>query len=234
VFEAAAGGGGQAARGVCEQRGRLRRLEAMIEDERTTAPSSPPQTTYGMTKAICEMLVERSHPQRPLSMAARRRLPTVIVRPGKPNARRLELGQRHVSRAAQRDRLPNLPVRREQPHPMTGYRTVIDSFIALHEVPESKLSDDRGYVLPASGDAGTGGRGAQGSGGGTRHRALGKIVDAFDPRIQGIVDNWPVAVGGLPGGGIGIAEAAGAEADRGGVGRRFQGDEARDYRWTRE
>ena len=42
-----------------------------------------------------------------------------------------------------------LPVRRDQGHPMTGYRTVIDSFIALHEVPASALGDDRAYVLPA-------------------------------------------------------------------------------------
>ena len=43
----------------------------------------------------------------------------------------------------------NLPIRRDQPHPMTGYRTVIESFIALAEVEESRLGKDRAYVLPA-------------------------------------------------------------------------------------
>ena len=32
---------------------------------------------------------------------------------------------------------------------MTGFRTVIDSFIALHETAESQLGDDRAYGLPA-------------------------------------------------------------------------------------
>ena len=42
-----------------------------------------------------------------------------------------------------------LPVRRDQCHPMTGYRTVIDSLIALHEVPTERFRDDRAIGLPA-------------------------------------------------------------------------------------
>ncbi len=43
----------------------------------------------------------------------------------------------------------HLPVRRDQPHPMTGYRTVIDSLIAIHELPGERLSDDRAIGLQA-------------------------------------------------------------------------------------
>ena len=32
---------------------------------------------------------------------------------------------------------------------MTGFRTVVESFIALHEIPPEKLGEDRGYCLPA-------------------------------------------------------------------------------------
>ena len=46
------------------------------------------------------------------------------------------------------------PIRRDQCHPMTGYRTVIESLIALHEVPAGTLGEDRAYrVARASRDA---------------------------------------------------------------------------------
>ena len=89
-----------------------------------------------------------------------------------------------------------LPVRRDQRHPMTGYRTVIDSLIALHEVPESRLDEDRAYVLPAhqvTPDlAGSVIRQVAAE----RGMKLGPVSDALDARIQGIVSNWPVSVDG--------------------------------------
>jgi hypothetical protein len=89
-----------------------------------------------------------------------------------------------------------LPIRRDQCHPMTGYRTVIDSLIALHDVPGSKFGADRAYGLPAhrvtplQAEAVLGRLSAQ------RGLRVGRIVDAFDARIQGIVDQWPTAVDG--------------------------------------
>jgi len=44
-----------------------------------------PQTTYGMTKAICELLVN-DHSRKGHFDGRSARLPTVIIRPGKPNA----------------------------------------------------------------------------------------------------------------------------------------------------
>ncbi|MFL3666833.1 MAG: NAD-dependent epimerase/dehydratase family protein, partial [Verrucomicrobiota bacterium] len=44
-----------------------------------------PQTTYGMTKAICELLVN-DHTRKGHFDGRSARLPTVIIRPGKPNA----------------------------------------------------------------------------------------------------------------------------------------------------
>ena len=32
---------------------------------------------------------------------------------------------------------------------MTGFKTVVDSFVALHEIVEDKLGNDRAYGLPA-------------------------------------------------------------------------------------
>jgi hypothetical protein len=89
-----------------------------------------------------------------------------------------------------------LPIRRDQPHPMTGYRTVIESFIALSEVPEEKLGKDRAYVLPAHRVTPQIAEKVIQEVAATKGLTLGPIVDAFDARIQGIVDNWPQQVDG--------------------------------------
>lgn len=153
-----------------------------------------PQTTYGMTKAICELMIN-DHTRKGHFDGRSARLPTVIIRPGKPNAAASSWAS-GMFREPLNGEACELPVRRTQQHPMTGYRTVIDSFIELHEIPEDQLGQDRGYGLPA-------------------HRVtpelaekvitevatekgftLGPINDAFDERIQGIVDNWPIDVDG--------------------------------------
>ena len=89
---------------------------------------------------------------------------------------------------------------------MTGYRTVIESFIALAEVDESRLGKDRAYVLPAhrvtpaiAEEVVTQVAAAKGI-------TPGPIVDAFDARIQGIVDNWPQQVDGSRAAALGIPQ----------------------------
>jgi len=106
-----------------------------------------PQTTYGITKAICEMLVN-DHTRKGHFDGRSVRLPTVIIRPGKPNAAASSWAS-GMFREPLNGEACLLPIRRDQPHPMTGYRTVIESFIALAEVDESRLGKDRAYVLPA-------------------------------------------------------------------------------------
>ena len=89
-----------------------------------------------------------------------------------------------------------LPVRRDQCHPMTGYRTVIESLIALHEIPADRLRDDRAIGLPAHRVTPQLAESVLHEVASERGLKLGPITDAFDARIQGIVDNWPVAVDG--------------------------------------
>ncbi|HCN75792.1 MAG TPA: NAD-dependent epimerase [Verrucomicrobiales bacterium] len=175
-----------------------------MEPVNTDRTKHTPQTTYGMTKAICEMLVN-DHTRKGHFDGRSVRLPTVIIRPGRPNAAASSWAS-GMFREPLKGEACHLPVRRDQCHPMTGYRTVVESFIALHEAPEMRLGSDRAYVLPA-------------------HRvtpeladrvlrevaerqklALGPIVDAFDPRIQGIVDNWPQAVDGARAVALGMPE----------------------------
>jgi nucleoside-diphosphate-sugar epimerase len=149
-----------------------------------------PRTTYGMTKAICELLLN-DYSRKGFFDGRTARLPTVIIRPGQPNAAASSWAS-GMFREPLAGQPCALPVRRDQGHPMTGYRTVIDSFIALHEVPESSLGDDRAYVLPAHTVTPALAEAALRTVAAARGLALGPIVDAPDARIQGIVSNWPV------------------------------------------
>jgi D-erythronate 2-dehydrogenase len=167
--------------------------EAM-QDPNTDRTKLTPQTTYGMTKAICELIVN-DHSRKGHFDGRSARLPTVIIRPGKPNAAASSWAS-GMFREPLNGEPCLLPVRRAQCHPMTGYRTVIDSLIALHEVPPDRLRDDRAIGLPAHRVTPHLAESVLREIASERGLKIGPITDAFDARIQGIVDNWPVAVDG--------------------------------------
>jgi nucleoside-diphosphate-sugar epimerase len=163
-----------------------------------------PQTTYGMTKAMCEMMVN-DHTRKGHFDGRSVRLPTVIIRPGKPNAAASSWAS-GMFREPLNGEPCLLPIRRDQPHPMTGYRTVIESFISLAEVSEDKLGKDRAYVLPAHRVTPQIAEKVITEVAARRGITLGPIVDAFDARIQGIVDNWPQQVDGSRAVAIGVPQ----------------------------
>ncbi len=153
-----------------------------------------PQTTYGMTKAMCELFIN-DYSRKGFLDGRSVRLPTVIVRPGKPNTAASSWAS-GMFREPLSGQPCMLPVHRDQCHPMTGYRTVIDSLIAIHELPADCFRDDRAIGLPAQqvtpqiADRVLREIATQ------RGMTLGPIVDAVDARIQGIVNNWPVDIDG--------------------------------------
>jgi nucleoside-diphosphate-sugar epimerase len=153
-----------------------------------------PQTTYGMTKAICEMLVN-DYTRKGYFDGRSVRLPTVIIRPGKPNAAASSWAS-GMFREPLNGQPCLLPIHRDQPHPMTGYRTVVESLITFAEVSEDWLGKDRGYVLPAHRVTPQMAEKIITAVAAERGITLGPIVDAFDARIQKIVDNWPQQVDG--------------------------------------
>ncbi len=161
-----------------------------------------PGTSYGMTKAICELLVN-DYSRKGFLDGRSARLPTVIIRPGKPNAAA-------SSWASGMFREPlggvdcQLPVHRHQRHPMTDYRTVIESLIRLHELPAELLGRDRAVGLPAVTVTPLDAIEAVGAVAQRRGLTLGQWVDDFDPRIQSIVDGWPTAVDGSRGQRLGL------------------------------
>ncbi len=165
-----------------------------LQDPNTDRTKLTPQTTYGMTKAICELLVN-DYSRKGFFDGRTARLPTVIVRPGKPNAAASSWAS-GMFREPLKGEPCRLPVRRTQSHPMTGYRTVIDSLIALHDVPTAELRDDRAIGLPAHRVTPQLAQTVLTELATERGLTLGPVVDAPDARIQKIVENWPQMVDG--------------------------------------
>jgi D-erythronate 2-dehydrogenase len=106
-----------------------------------------PETTYGMTKVIGELLVN-DYSRKGFIDGRSARLPTVVIRPGRPNA----AASSWVS-GLFREPLAGkecvVPVEPSTRVPLSGYRTVVENLIRLHDADETKLGKDRGYSLPA-------------------------------------------------------------------------------------
>ncbi len=146
-----------------------------------------PQTTYGVTKAICELLVN-DYTRKGFLDGRSARLPTVIIRPGKPNA----AASSFVS-GLFREPLNGvpcaLPVQPETVMPVLGYRSIVEGFIKLHELDGGALGDDRALSLPSLTVTVAEMIEALTRVGG--ERPLGKITVEPDPFIEAIVATWP-------------------------------------------
>jgi nucleoside-diphosphate-sugar epimerase len=106
-----------------------------------------PENTYGMTKAVCELLLN-DYTRKGFLDGRSARTPTVVIRPGRPNAaasgwvsglfREPLSGQETV-----------VPVDLGFRVAISGYRTVVENLVRLHEVDGDALGIDRGCNLPA-------------------------------------------------------------------------------------
>ncbi len=106
-----------------------------------------PETTYGTTKAICELLLN-DYTRKGFVDGRSARLPTVVIRPGRPNA----AATSWVSGVFREPLSGNeyvLPVDPRTRVPISGYRTTVDNLIRLHEADGATLGADRALNLPA-------------------------------------------------------------------------------------
>ena len=160
---------------------------AMMPDTVGDKTKQTPQTTYGMTKSVCELLIN-DYSRKGFLDGRSARLPTVIIRPGKPNA----AASSFVS-AVFREPLNGddyvLPVKPETVMPLLGYRAIVDGIIMLHDLPADRLGDDRAVSLPGLKVSVAGMidslRRVAGN------RALGTITVEPDPFIEAICATWP-------------------------------------------
>jgi len=148
-----------------------------------------PQTTYGMTKACCELLIN-DYTRKGFLDGRSARLPTVIVRPGKPNAAASSFAS-GVFREPLKGEPCELPVNLETVMPVLGYRNIVEGILALHELPGGKLGDDRAVSLPAMDVMVADMIGALKRV--AHNRKLGDITVKPDPFIEAIVNSWPKA-----------------------------------------
>lgn len=158
-------------------------MPAMVTDETKVTP----QNTYGVTKAVMEQLLA-DYTRKGFLDGRGARPPTVIVRPGKPNA-----AASGFASGLFREPLAGvdhaLPVSRETRMVLGGYRTVVAGLIALHEAPSAALGDDRTLNLPSF--SATVAEMVAALARVAGDRPLGAITDAPDPAIQRICSSWP-------------------------------------------
>ncbi len=146
-----------------------------------------PTTTYGMTKVVNELLLN-DYTRKGFIDGRGARLPTVIIRPGKPNKAASGFAS-GVFREPLSGIVYELPVKESTRMAVAGYRTIVDGVIALHEADSKAVGDDRSLNLPSI--SLTVKEMIEGLKRVAGNRPLGEIVSAPDPAIQAICDGWP-------------------------------------------
>ncbi len=106
-----------------------------------------PQTTYGMTKVVGELMIN-DYTRKGFIDGRTARLPTLLVRPGKPNA----AASSFVS-GVFREPLSGveciLPVGLDIRMPLLGCLNAVKGMVRLHEVAGGELGTDRAINLPS-------------------------------------------------------------------------------------
>jgi nucleoside-diphosphate-sugar epimerase len=164
-----------------------------------------PQTSYGTQKAIGELLVN-DYSRKGFIDGRAVRLPTVVVRPGRPN-RAASTFASSIIREPLVGQTTVCPVAPETVMALASPRRIVAGLIRAREVPGDAFGANRSLQLPgfsvAVGEMAAAVRRAGGE------TAYARIRWEPDPQIQQIISGWPPALIATR------AEALGFAADNG-------------------
>jgi nucleoside-diphosphate-sugar epimerase len=168
-----------------------------------------PQTTYGMTKAIGELMVN-DYTRKGFLDGRAARLPTVIVRPGPANKAASGFASA-LFREPLAGRDYALPVRPETRIMVIGARSAVAGLIKLMEAEGRSLGHDRAVALPnrayrAAEMIEVLRRVAREKG-----IALGAVRTEPDPAVEAIVGSWPLRMDSARALALGLAADQGLE-----------------------
>ena len=156
--------------------------ETIPDDFRLT-----PQTSYGIQKAMGEMLVA-DYTRKGYIDGRSLRLPTIVVRPGKPNLAASTFAS-SIIREPLAGQEAICPVRPDNWMPLLSPRKTVEAFIRAHDLPGSAWGWNRSLTLPSLDatvqDMADALRRVAGE------DAYRRIKWQPDPMIQKIVDGWP-------------------------------------------
>jgi nucleoside-diphosphate-sugar epimerase len=158
----------------------------------TVGDASPltPQTSYGTQKAIGELLVN-DYSRKGFVDGRALRLPTVVVRPGRPN-RAASTFASSMIREPLSGREAICPVSPDTVMALASPRRIITGILHAHDLPGDAFGATRSLQLPgfsvAVGEMAAALRRAGGE------EAYARIRWEFDPQIQQIISGWPQAL----------------------------------------
>lgn len=149
-----------------------------------------PQTTYGMTKAFGELAIN-DYTRKGFIDGRSVRLPTIIIRPGVPNAAASGFAS-GIFREPLQGREHVLPVSDEVSMMVLGYRNAVRGFLAVHDAEGAAIGADRSVALPNRAYAVPEMIAALERVAAEDGIALGPITRRPDPAIEAIVTSWPL------------------------------------------
>lgn len=146
-----------------------------------------PRSSYGAEKAVCELLINE-YSRRGFVDGCVLRVPTVVIRPGKPNRAASSFAS-SIFREPLNGERAVCPVAPETPVWLTSPAAAVDSFVHAYGLDAGNLGDERVISLPGLSVSVAEMVAALERQAGPEATAL--IDWQFDPGIAAIVQSWP-------------------------------------------
>jgi len=146
-----------------------------------------PQSSYGAQKAMCELLIN-DYSRRGLVDGCVLRLPTIVIRPGRPNAAASSFAS-SILREPLNGEEAICPVPTELELFVMSPRRVIDALLHGATLPGEALAPYRAFMLPGITVSVAAMLEVLRERGG--EAALARVRHEPDPRVEAIVASWP-------------------------------------------